>query len=435
MENERFFRDEMMKRWKKNTVPIYKFSDPSSPYYAGVKVADATELIHGGTKEEHAVWQSLLPQNLPRLVDEVLIENNSAENIFFGYWQRRFIRFFSSHTDKDAEDLAQAAVAEVSGAIPRFENSGPRTFTQNLHSYCYAVARYTLYDYLNEEYKRPRTYELTGKEKEQSKVEEKEPEQTGNAITWEMFWEKVKEVLPPRQWQIVDQIRTGSRNETVIRNLGLSRTSYRREIRTAKQTISDTLLVPAGLKAITDPEFRALSTDILKGACARGFMDAIKILGRWYTTEDAFNRYICRRNEQYNRLGQHIGSETPLVQTRKILIKTLVAKGLTIDEMAAEIGRHRSVVQQTLAFIRKQEELKIARPQKSSISRRVDYSEFDEMVRMRRQLGMKNEDIAVDLDCSLAHVTRAIARLVNNGLITPRPHGGIRVSLAKPSIA
>ncbi len=258
----------IMQRWKINTVPVYRFSDPE---------ISGTRLISPESTQSEP-WLRLLPQNLPQLVDEVLLNDNEATNIFYTYWQQKLVRFFSSRAREDVDDLAQEALLRINHALPGFDNRGERTFSQNLNSYCYAVARYSFYDYLRTKRGQPRAHELTGRERERTENVDydENSQQEGNSPTWDMFWEKVEPILPERQWQIVDQMRRNHGNVVIMRNLGLGNTVFRREAHQARGTITDQLLTPAGLKAINSPEFNAVSTDILKEASRRGKIDANK---------------------------------------------------------------------------------------------------------------------------------------------------------------
>lgn len=416
---------EILGRWRGNTVPIYRFSDPEmSGTHIDPQILDKSK-----------AWVRLLPQNLPRLVDEVLLEEREAEETFYNYWQRRLVKFFSSRVPDEADDLTQDATLRIRNALPAFENNGGGTFSRNLHAYCFAIARYTFYDYLNNRRIQPRTRELTGREYGHSGEVSNEGnlEQTGRSANWDIFWERVEQILPERQWQTVNQMRLGYGNVVIMKNLGVGGTVFRREAHNAKQTIDNQLLAPAGLKAINVPEFSVISTDVLKEAARRGKIDAIKILGRWYTTDTAFKTFLWQR-EHSSQVGDYIYPVFERVsQTRVDQVRTLVAQGLTISEIAVNIQRHPSLVKRTLAQMRREGEvIKVKRPPQER--GKVDYTAFDEEVKILRQSGMENVDIAFFLEVSLGPVTRSIDRLSEKGELSLRkPFGRAVPKDTKPN--
>lgn len=412
MGKEQFVNTEaLMQRWKINTVPVYRFSDPEM---------SGTRLISPVATQPES-WIRLLPQNLPQLIDEVLIGDNEATNIFYTYWQQKLVRFFLPKARADADDLAQEALLKINHALPVFENSGEGTFSRNLNNYCYAVARYSFYDYLRSRRKQPKAYELTGREKARTGavVDDKNQEE-GNSPTWDMFWEKVEPILPERQWQIVDQMRRNYGNVVIMRNLGLGSTVFRHEAHAARQAITDQLLTPAGLKAINSPEFNAVNTDILKEASRRGRIDAIKILDRWYTTDRAYQTFVWQRSHPITDTTSTFRSHTS--ETRKAEIRYLAELGLTTDEIATELNRHPNVVKRALAEMRRDgETVKTRRP---SSANKKDYNEFDKQVKQLRDSSMKNDDIALFLGVSLGSVTRSIDRSSKSGeLVLRQPFG------------
>jgi DNA-directed RNA polymerase specialized sigma24 family protein/transposase len=398
--------EKIMSRWRTNTEPIYRFSNPDEAYDSG----------------EVTPWVRLLPQNLPRLVDEVLIGDVQASGIFFDYWQERLTRFFSARTQEDYDDLAQMTLTRISNALPAFENRGEGTFSGQLHSYCYAVARSTYKRYIDARSRELRTSEFPERERAGTLYEQDydSAELEEGGANWEMFWGRVQDILPARQWQIVDQLRTGSQNIEVMRNLEMGLTEYRREIRDARQAIADHLLTPAGLKPIDSPEFSELSNDTLKNAARVGSMDGIKILDRWYTTDSAFSMLLWKRQRLAPVAETKVARRQPTnfngagwetYQAHKLQVREMAAQGLTIDEMAVMLGRHFNVVKRTLARMRKEGEvIEVKRPITEQ-QQKKDYSEFDKQVKSLRDRGMKNEDVAVTLHTSITSVTRSVTRL------------------------
>src|SRR3989338_84947 len=423
---------ELLNRWTNNTVPIYRFSVPeNSNTQVSEPIPDYDQEIIGATREESKKWIRLSPQNLPRLVDEVLIGNKDAASIFYEYWYKKLVRFFSPRSREDVEDLAQVGVIEISHALPGFENKGGGTFFQNLHKYCYTVARNKYYGYLRSRKRQPRTGQLTGRERyfEQERSDY-DDERKKAPPTWEMFWEKAEKILPDQQWQIVLQMRNEYQNLEIMRNLGvLGPAAFREEVRSARQAIARHLLAPAGLKTINSPEFNSISRPLLKDAASRGKLEAIKILGLWYTTIEAFKLFLYQKEQHYRNavprdiFAQPTFSESPYFKEFKKRVKKLTAEGLTIDEIAPEIERHPSLVKQALSQIRKEgEAIKTTRPPNP----RKDYTEFDNRVRDLRLAGMRNDDIALKLGVGIASVTRSVTRLTKSAKIPMRPRGGIR---------
>lgn len=424
--------EEIMDTWRKKTIPIYRFSDPEMSGTPANIDQGETGSLRATTGEEAETLTRLSPSNLPRLVDEVLLGNGEATAIFFNYWQRRLTSYFFSRNYREADDLAQLALVRMSQVLPDFENRGEGSFSQQLHSFCFAVARNAALKHLSNERTRIQTVELTGREqiKEDVNVQTSRPDNEDEAkiAYWSKFWDKVKQILPDQQWQIVCQMRDGKQNIEVMRNLGLRAIAYMSEVRSARQALTDQILTPAGLKTIDSPEFNSLTTDAIKSAAEKGYIDGIKILGRWYITEESFKKLLwkrSRRAQQRHVLEQGTIYESPLVKARKAEIRELVAQGLTVKEIASTIQRHPNIVKRTIADMRREgETIKVKRP--GPPDNKKDYSEFDEKVKTLRESGIKNEDIAIFLQVSVPSVTRSIDRLSKNGSIQLRPRGGLR---------
>ena len=432
---------QILESWQRNTIPIYHFSDPEMTG----KPLDI-EIPDGGSSVIEP-WVRLLPQNLPRLVDEVLIGNPESSAIFFDYLHTMLRRFLSYKARDEAEDLAQAASLRISNVLPDFENRGERTFSQSFHSFCYAVARNSLFDFFDDQRRRPQTIELQDWTQKPEEEEVSEPQTKSwedledseyfnqqdeqSAPTWDMFWDRVTGLLPENQWQIVDRMKGEIPSLQIMKDLGITRLTYMRDIKDARQAIVDNLLSPAGLKTTDSLEFSQLSTDLLKEAARRGQLDAIKILGRWYITEPAFKMLLWKRDHPGGVLMYSVPhiSNHPISIEREDQVRRLAAEGLTVDEMAAEIKKHPNVVKRALARLRKKgEKIKVTRPPTSQNIPK-DYSLFDARVEALRNSGVKNEDIAYSLRVSIASVTRSIDRSLKTKKITKRKPGGDRKRL------
>lgn len=279
----------------------------------------------------------------------------------------RLLGYFYNRVPNQAEDLAQDTIIKVYSSLDRFRGDSKRPVPYQFTSWCFAIARSTLYAGLRELPKREKDFVPQNREGDNRSFDEiisdlyyhhnheavstnppsekgsdKKTEQTDfNQILGAWFDRNLTE----RQRFIIVQKTTGKRNAEIGHELQLSDTSIDKEVRRVRLRLERELLDPANFKPLI--EFRnenveGLEKGPLTQAAIKGRLKVIRVLGRVYTSLECIGEYLANRRDSLDKTQAlnglvYIGSHTNYNEYFSLLRYPLYRKFLVFVDNRAYI--------------------------------------------------------------------------------------------------
>lgn len=253
--------------------------------------------------------QEDIPVNLSAIVGRVKAGDELAFDELFGYLTPRLQRFFQRRLPNDAEDLAQDTLTEMVAALPKYDMAVAGDQNRQFLGWTFTIARSVLNMELRGKIGRPATpFSDVNKHLGKSEITtiandigdrgivdpnsntEQEALQEPPLDLSPRFRERLAEMLSPDQLQVVDLRMNGKQIDQICQELGMTRRAALNRFYRAREKIEGDLIYPAGFKRVAD-----YGENVMSHAASVGRLEAVKVLGLWYTTDEWVERYNRRR--------------------------------------------------------------------------------------------------------------------------------------------
>lgn len=250
------------------------------------------------------------PIDLPNVLGRVKAGDEAAATELYGYLQPKLHVFFARRLPTEAEDLTQVTITEVMAALPKFDPSTSRKdLASSFGGWTFTIARSALNMELRRVLGRGATpfsdvmasrntdnpssmSELIndrGVPDQRQNVEEEATRENIEDLV-PAFRDKLVEILSPGQLETVTLRMSGKSIDEIVEELGSTKRAVLNRMLRAREKIEDDLIYPAGFRQVADFQDGALSQ-----AASKGRLEAVKLLGLWYTTDEWVQRYSLRR--------------------------------------------------------------------------------------------------------------------------------------------
>lgn len=240
----------------------------------------------------------------------------------------RMERYFHSRLPEEADDLTQETIIRISRGLTRFSPRGERPYAQQFTLWSFAIAKTTLNEELRRMIRRremfltlppdatretednsddvlsrlayrsnmlPSEESITEDELRGRQVSPADPNK-GTDLLKGWF----RENLTERQRLIVGQRLDDKKNGEIAASLGLSEALVDKEVLTVRRSLEKEVLFPAGFRHVyefVDDKVEDLGRDQIETGVQRGQLEAVKILGKYYTNPELIQEYMLRKRK------------------------------------------------------------------------------------------------------------------------------------------
>lgn len=176
------------------------------------------------------------------------------------------------------EAIFQAALAKIDQNLDNFDpNKKPRNFNVNFRRWSSIVATNLVIDVYRQQHRKP----------PKPSPERYHPKTISEIIPqYEQKVDLVLDALPPKRQEVVRLILAGQNTVEVSRTLGIDPRAVRQRLHHSRSVIEETLIAPFGLIQTCQ-----LDNPQLIEAADNDRLEKVKFLGRWYTTQEAIERF------------------------------------------------------------------------------------------------------------------------------------------------
>lgn len=261
------------------------------------------------------------------LLNRVIEEDQDAYTELDLAIRPRLLGYFYRRLPQEAEDLAQNSIIRITASIDKFRGDSERPFSHQFTSWCFAIARNTLYTELAQMAKRNRSFTPQNLDGDDRSFDEtisdlyyhSHPYDAVSAdpLPKEVDDEKLGQIdfnqfldnwfdrnLTERQQYIVARRKAGKGNSEIADELGLYRSTIGKKVMKIKSKVETNLLRPARfrpLKEFRDEDVVGLSKKSLDSAVEHGKLKVIRVLGRLYTSLECIGEYLAERRDSLDK--------------------------------------------------------------------------------------------------------------------------------------
>ncbi len=224
--------------------------------------------------------------DIPLVVKRIKAGDERAFAELDGFLRPELFRYLVRRLPNEAEDLTQDTLSEMYAALPSFEfDLKGKDPTKTFIKWTFTIARANI----NMELRR--IIRTRGVSFEDTFVRQpKERTETTFIDLMPRFKDRLTELLTPAQLKAVELRTAGKGISEIIDELGSTQRAVLNLMYRARDKIEGNLFYPAGFRLLADYQDGSLAT-----AASRGGLEAVKFLGRWYTTDEWVQRYHYKR--------------------------------------------------------------------------------------------------------------------------------------------
>lgn len=248
------------------------------------------------------------PVDIPSIVEKARAGDIIAMAELAEFIGPKILRYYRRRLPDEAEDLTQSSLMDIVQSLPTFV-ADPESPADAFMRWSFAIARNNLagqFERITQEGEHLESFEPYREgtlypgnmnsptslwSYDEYPVEQSSEEKSDLETLTFQFQERLKNILSPLELKVTQLRITGQNNKHISEATRISTGAVKQIVSSARHKIEQTLLYPAGFKLLAEyPDYHVLAV-----AAREGRVEAVKILGSWYSTDEWVKQYQWKR--------------------------------------------------------------------------------------------------------------------------------------------